>query len=59
MMSFALTISMDCIHDIFHVSSLHKYIGDTSYVFKTKEIQLLENLNYDKRLVQTFDMRVE
>lgn len=49
--------SMTHIHDVFHVSSLHKYIGNPSYILKTKEIQLLEILSYDDRSVRILDMR--
>lgn len=54
----ALPISINHIHDIFHVSSLHKYISDLSHVLKTKEIQLSEYLIYDDKLIQILDMRV-
>lgn len=47
-----LPTSMTYIHDVFHVSSLRKYIGNLSYMLKTKEIQLLEILSYDDRSVR-------
>lgn len=33
-----LLVSMKRIHMVFHISSLHKYISDLSYVLKTKEV---------------------
>lgn len=42
---------MNRIHDVFHVLSLRKYIGDTSYVLRIKEIQLSKDLSYDERSV--------
>lgn len=54
-----LLASMDHIHDIFHLSSLRKYIDDPSHVLKTKEIQLSEDLSYDKRPVQILDKRIK
>lgn len=54
-----LLVSMDHIHDIFHLSSLRKYIDDPSHVLKTKEIQLSEDLSYDKRPVQILDKRIK
>lgn len=40
-----LSTSMNSIHVVFYVSSLHKYIGNPSYVLRTKEVQLLKELN--------------
>lgn len=44
-----LLANMNCIHDVFHVFSLHKYISDISHVLNTKEIYLLEDLSYNER----------
>jgi len=34
------------IHDVFHVSSLHRYIPDPSHVIRYEPLQLEKNLTY-------------
>jgi hypothetical protein len=45
------------IHDVFHVSMLHKYITDTSHVLKYQPIQLKENLTYEVEPVRILDRK--
>lgn len=47
----ALPTSMDQIHNVFHISLLHKYIRDLSHVLKVKDIELSNRLSYKERLV--------
>lgn len=44
---FEMLASMDYIHNIFHVLSLHKYVGDPSHVLRTKKFELTKNLVYE------------
>lgn len=54
-----LLISMDRILDVFHVSLLHKYIGDPSHVLMTEEIQLSKDLSYNERPVLILEKKVK
>ena len=45
------------IHDVFHVSMLHKYIADPSHILKEQPIQLKENLTYEEHPVEILDRR--
>lgn len=56
---FALPVNMNHIPNVFHVLSLYKYIGEPAHVLRTNEIQLLEDLNYDERLVQILNKRIK
>ncbi|XP_060668920.1 uncharacterized protein LOC132800038 [Ziziphus jujuba] len=40
------------VHDVFHISMLRKYISDPSHVLDTPEIELRDNLSYEKQPVQ-------
>ena len=40
------------VHNVFHISMLRKYISDPSHVLETPEIQLRDDLSYDKQPVQ-------
>lgn len=55
---FMLSISMDHIHGMFHVLSLHKYIGDPSHVLKIENIKLSKDLSYNERPIQILDKRI-
>lgn len=49
---------MDHIHRMFHVLSLHKYIGDPSHVLKIENIKLSKDLSYNERPIQILDKRI-
>nr|XP_048318705.1 uncharacterized protein LOC125418661 [Ziziphus jujuba var. spinosa] len=36
------------VHDVFHISILHKYISDPSHVLETPEIKLMYYLSYEE-----------
>jgi len=42
----ALPPSLQGIHDVFHVSSLRKYISDPDHVIRYEPVQVKENLTY-------------
>lgn len=46
---FVLPMSMNSIHNVFHVLLLHKYIGDSSNVLETEDIELVDDLSYEKK----------
>lgn len=43
---FILLTSMNHIHNVLHVSLLHKYISDLTYVFSVGDVRLEDNLVY-------------
>ena len=60
----ALSPKLEKIHNVFHVSSLMKYVYDASYMVEIEPIQLNENLAYEEypiRIVDTMDkvLRIE
>ena len=52
----ALPPSLSKIHNVFHVSTLRKYIYDPSHVVELEPIQISENLTYEEVLVQIVDV---
>ncbi|XP_060668665.1 uncharacterized protein LOC132799964 [Ziziphus jujuba] len=40
------------IHDVFHMSMLHKYISDPSHMLETSEIEFRDDLSYEEQPVQ-------
>ena len=54
----ALPQKLEKIHNVFHVSSLRKYVYDASHVVEIEPIQLDENFAYEEysiRIVDTMD----
>ena len=43
---------LSLVHNVFHISMLHKYISDPSHVLETLEIELRDDLSYEEQLVQ-------
>ena len=50
-----LPSDLDCIHDVFHVSMLCKYIPDPSPVLTEQPVEIQENLTYEEEPVQILD----
>ena len=50
----ALPPSLSNLHNVFHVSQLHKYIHDPSHVIELDDVQVKENLTYE-----TLPLRIE
>ena len=44
---------LDCIHDVFHVSMLRKYIPDPSHVLTEQPMEIQENLTYEEEPVES------
>ena len=40
------------VHNVFHISMLRKYIPDSSHVLETPEIELRDDLSYEKQPVK-------
>lgn len=54
-----LPMSIDCIHNMFYISLLCKYISDPTHVFSVENVKLEDNLVYEELLVQILDRRVK
>ena len=52
----SLPLSMSKVHNVFHVSTLRKYVFDPSYVVELEPIQIYEDLTYKEVLVQIVDV---
>nr|CAN83489.1 hypothetical protein VITISV_001324 [Vitis vinifera] len=52
----ALTPSLSKIHNVFHVSTLRKYIYDPSHVVELEPIQISEDLTYEEVPIQIVDV---
>ena len=55
----ALPMSMERVHNVFHVSLLRKYVSDPSHVLQMEEVELQDNLAYEERPVQILDRKVK
>lgn len=55
--AYQLTVptSLECIHNVFHVSLLHKCLGDLSQVVGLNDIELEDNLVHQECLLQIVD----
>ena len=51
----ALPLSLDDVHDVFHVSQLRRYIRDDSHVVDHSELELRSDLSYTKRPMVILD----
>ena len=47
-----LPVELSRVHNVFHISMLRKYISDPSHVLETLEIEMRDDLSYDKQPVQ-------
>ena len=52
----ALPLTMSKVHNVFHVSTLRKYVFYPSYVVELKSIQIFEDLTNEKVPVQIVDV---
>ena len=55
----ALPPELSRIHDVFHVSMLHRYRSDPSHVIKDSEVKIAENLSYIEEPVSIIDRRIK
>nr|KYP45839.1 Retrotransposable element Tf2 [Cajanus cajan] len=52
----ALPPSLSNLHDVFHVSQLRKYVHDPSHVVELDDVQVKENLTFEKLPVAVVDI---
>jgi hypothetical protein len=45
------------VHDVFHVSTLRKYVHDPSLIISFKPLQILDNLSYEEIPIQMLDQK--
>uniref|UniRef100_A0A151UGV1 Retrovirus-related Pol polyprotein from transposon 17.6 n=1 Tax=Cajanus cajan TaxID=3821 RepID=A0A151UGV1_CAJCA len=55
----ALPPVLSNLHDVFYVSQLRKYIRDPSHMVEMDEMQVRENLTYEKRPVAVIDHKLK
>nr|KYP69378.1 Retrotransposable element Tf2 [Cajanus cajan] len=55
----ALPPSLSNLHDVFHVSQLRKYVHDPSHVVELDDVQVKENLTYEKLPVAVVDHKLK
>jgi hypothetical protein len=53
----ALPPALSKIHNVFHVSSLQKYISDPSHILDFQPIQIREDLTYDEQPIKILDCK--
>lgn len=51
----ALLASVDCIHNMFNISLLHKYINDSTHVLRVEDVEPKDNLAYEEYPIQILD----
>ncbi|XP_031285991.1 uncharacterized protein LOC116144681 [Pistacia vera] len=54
-----LPMSMERVHNVFHVSLLRKCDSDPSHMLQVEEVELQDNLAYEERPVQILDRKVK
>ena len=52
----ALPPSLSKIHNVFHISTLRKYVFDISHIVELEPIQISEDLTYEEVPIQIVDM---
>ena len=50
---------LECIHDVFHVSMLRKYISDPSHVLEAPLVELREDLFFEVQPIEIVDQRMK
>lgn len=51
--------SLSNLYSMFHVSQLHKYVSDSSYVIQVDDMQIRDNLNYETSPLQIEDRELK
>ena len=52
----ALSLGLSKIHNVFHVSTLRKYVFDASHVVELEPIQIYEDFTYEDVSIQIVDV---
>ncbi|XP_017604391.2 uncharacterized protein LOC108451172 [Gossypium arboreum] len=50
---------LDCIHDVFHVSMLRRYLSDPTHVVPVEEIEVRPDLTFEEEPIQILDCDVK
>ncbi|XP_055822063.1 uncharacterized protein LOC129890554 [Solanum dulcamara] len=53
-----LLSDLEAVHPVFHVSMLHKCVGDPSRIFPIEDVQITEELSYEEHHVVILDRQV-
>ncbi|XP_055801447.1 uncharacterized protein LOC129870642 [Solanum dulcamara] len=53
-----LPSDLEAVHPVYHVSILHKCVGDPSRIFPIEDVQITEELSYKEQLVSILDQQV-
>ena len=53
----SLRAELSRLHDVFHVSNLHKYIADTSHVLAAAELEIQDDLSYDEKPLRIINQK--
>ncbi|KAK6150907.1 hypothetical protein DH2020_015839 [Rehmannia glutinosa] len=54
----ALPPELSQIHNVFHVSMLHRYRSDPSHVHRNEPIEIAENLSYTEEPIRIIDQQI-
>lgn len=54
-----LLMSINMIHNVFHISLLHKQINDLTHLLRVENVELKDNLVYEECLIQILNKRVK
>ena len=55
----ALPLSLEGVHNVFHVSQLRRYIRDESYILDYSELELQPDLSYTEQPMAIMDRTVK
>ncbi|CAL9020692.1 unnamed protein product [Prunus brigantina] len=55
----ALPSELSWLHNVFHVSTLRKYISDPSHVLESQPIELKDDLSYVEQPVHILDWKIQ
>ena len=50
---------LECIHDVFHVSMLRKYISNLSHMLEAPPVELKEDLSFEVQSIGIVDQRMK
>jgi len=53
----ALPLTLDGVHDVFHISQLRKYVRDDQYILDYSDLRLNRDLSYGAQLIRIIDKK--
>ncbi|XP_073133810.1 uncharacterized protein [Henckelia pumila] len=54
----ALPPNLECVHNVFHISMLRKYVANSSHVIRHEPVEWTPDLSYEEMSVQILDRQV-